>query len=204
MERLPLSRSFGVNRVYQPDSESRARRNSDLLRWRWRGWWRRRSRRCQWRWRGRCLRNLDGSLRRIILFFRHFALMLYRGRRWWRRRRSWSLRFDRRRWGNLQVVYDLLHTRFAGRIAGGRVPLSIRVHLSGERNATLVGLHHQLLALKTGIAVQFVLDISGNLGVRRSLGAADRGHQDTEQNHPHEVERKPRLHNVTPADVILM
>ena len=96
-----------------------------------------------------------------------------RGRFGLLRRRGLGL--DRRgwRWGNLQIVYDLLHAWFTGRVASGRVALGIVVHLAGKRHASLVGLHDELLALKTGIGVQFVLDIAGNLGVRRSLGAAD-------------------------------
>ncbi len=65
---------------------------------------------------------------------------------------------------NLQVVYYLLHARFTRRIASGRVALSIRVHLAGKRHASLIGLHDQLLALKTGIPVQLVLDISWQSG----------------------------------------
>jgi hypothetical protein len=97
------------------------------------------------------------------------------------------LGFDRGRWSNLQVVHDLLHARFSRRIASSRVALGVRVHLTGKRHASFIRLHDELLALESGISAQFALDTPGNLGVRRSLGAADRGQQNTKQNGRNEV-----------------
>jgi hypothetical protein len=128
------------------------------------------------------LRNLSWSLRRIIFF--GFAAVLY-GR--CRRGRRRGLGFDRGRWSNLQVVYYLLHPWFTRRIASGRVALGVRVHLAGKGHASLIRLHDELLTLESGIGAQFALDIGGNLGVRRSLGAANRGQQNTKQNGCNEV-----------------
>src|SRR5580704_6647933 len=178
-----------------------ARRNRDLLR-RWRRWWRRWSCRSRRRSRGwRCLRDLSWSVRRVVLILGYFVTTLYcRGRFGLLRRRGLGL--DRRGWrrGNLQIVYHLLHARFTGRIARGCVTLSVVVHLAGEGHAPLVCLDDELFALETGIGVQFVLNITGNLGVRRSLGAAD-GHQDGERHYCGKVKRKPVLHKITPLDV---
>ena len=96
------------------------------------------------------------------------------GRRWW------CLGLGRRR-SDLYIVYDLLYARLTGRVASGRVALLVIVHFARKRDASLRGLRDELLALKTGIGAQFVLDVAGNLIVRRSLGATKRHGQNSKQ-----------------------
>ena len=94
------------------------------------------------------MRDLSRSVRRIVLVSGWFAVMLYRRGRFGLLRRR-GLGLDRRWWGDLQIVYNLLHACFTGRIAGGCVALGVVVHLAGKGHAPLVCLDDELLALET-------------------------------------------------------
>ena len=160
---------FGINAVHQPDGERGTGRDGDLLR-RWgRRWW------CG-SGRGNRLRRPDGSspCPRRLLRHRRPPFPWCHGRccaSWARVRvsgsepawvipgRRFGLRRSRRcrgRWSHLQVVDNLLPARKGRGITGGGLALGIVLHGTGERDRAICGLHAELLALQTGIAVELV------------------------------------------------
>src|SRR5215469_2151839 len=120
--------------------------------------------------RGRCSRRFRSRLRRLSI---------------------------NRRWSDLEIVDDSLHTRNRRGLLAGGVALCVVVDSTGEGDDSIGSLHRKLFGGESGILTEFGLDVAGDLGVIWLLGTAKFQRQKNCKKYV-QIKRRFSFHNSTP------